>query len=356
MEYELDNFFNDAFNIGSIRRSMGRSMFGINHRRIPTAAQMNKDDYGLVFMTRPQLNLSSNNIRNHRKLYPLLTTNPHSIQRYIRTILDPRLMQSNLYPLNPEYGMLSPFTDNNNAFIPLVTNNAVTSSGWPDLVVPIYTSDQGKKKEQYAQVDGVLDHYQSLDIDISFRNTLGDPLLSMFYYWALYSTLVFDGTLEPYMDFIKENEMDYNTRIYRIILDPQKKIIRKIASTGITIVPGNSPMGQFFDFAIDKPYNLQSKEFTIRFPSLGIIENDYILVKSFNRTVEIFNPDMELDPITYNLIESDKMTKLPLAALTYFNLNKYPQYPHINPDTFELEWYVRSEDYTTYKNKFGIPS
>ena len=53
--------------------------WGINHRMIPLALQLNKDCYGITFFTKPQLNLRDDNCRRDRKFSRLLTMNDKSI-------------------------------------------------------------------------------------------------------------------------------------------------------------------------------------------------------------------------------------------------------------------------------------
>ena len=181
--------------------------------------------------------------------------------------------------------------DNNNAFIPVLTNNLLSLSGWPDLVAPTFTSKSGVYNEVYSQVDGITENYESFDLEATFRNTRGDPILYMFYIWLHYSAAVFSGKLAPYLDFITENEIDYNTRIYRLVLDANKQIVKKIAASGVCY-PISVPLGSFFDFNNERPFNDQNKEISIRFKTLGAVYQDDILIKEFNNTVAIFNPAM----------------------------------------------------------------
>ena len=71
---------------------MTNNVYGINHRQMPLPIPINKDQYGLTFFTRPQLNMRRENLKNLRIMHPLLTTQSTSYQRLIRCTLDPRLM------------------------------------------------------------------------------------------------------------------------------------------------------------------------------------------------------------------------------------------------------------------------
>ena len=131
--------------IGQISSAIGDSFYGLNHRQQPGAISINKDYFGLTFFTRPRLNLTTPNLRTIRQLTPLLTNEPASIQRIIRCLLDPELAKS---------GIVSPFVDAQQAFIPILTNNLLSINGWPDVIAPTHTSQEGVYKEAFSLVDG----------------------------------------------------------------------------------------------------------------------------------------------------------------------------------------------------------
>ena len=332
----LDELLEITQPIGSIEKALSNNLYGINHKQTRGVLQENRDTYGYTFFTRPQLNLSSPNLRNIRQLYNLLTNNEFSIQRYVRNTLDPRLAR----PSGPDL-LKSPLVDEANGFIPLLTNTIKNVSGWPDIVVPSYTSTSGVRKEQWAIVDGAIEIYEAFDLDCSFRNIKNEPTIMIFQTWLLYMAKVFEGMMSPYLDMIANNEIDYNTRIYRLVVDESKRIVTKIAATGASF-PVNVPIGKFFDYTDENKYNLQTKEINIRFKCLGALYNDPILVKEFNEVSAIFNTSVRnmLDKKRHDLVE------IPHALLKYMNNRGYPI---IDPETYELKWYI-SKTSNTYKS------
>jgi len=346
----LDDYFQTT-PVGSIDRAIGNNLFGINHRQLPGLVPSNKDTYGLTFFVRPQLNMQADNIRNSRLFYPLLTENPKTIHRFIRCTLDPRIMTGYTFHDHKIPALKCPVVDNSQAFIPILTNTLNSLSGWQDIVAPTFTSKPGLYNEAYSQVDGIVRNFESFDIDATFRNTKGDPILYMFYIWLLYASQVFEGKLIPYVDFITENEIDYMTRIYRLVLDKEKQYVTKIAATGVAF-PVSVPTGSFFDFSTEKPYNDQNKDITIRFRCLGVDYQDDILIKEFNKTVSIFNPDMR------DGVRDATMKKVDRSALLLFNNRGYPR---INPKDNELEWWVdtalaqrRIDDFTATESTGSV--
>lgn len=331
--YTLDDYFQST-PLGSIERAVGNNLYGFNHRQTPTMVPMNKDSYGLTFFVRPQLNLQSDNVRNYRLFYPLLNENATSIQRYVRCMLDPRLMYNGgFWSDHNQSSIISPFVDDANPFISVLTNNLLSISGWPDVVANAFTSKAGVYREEYSLVDDTVKNFSAFDLTATFRNTRGDPIIYMMYIWLHYMAAVFEGTLVPYPDFIVENELDYNTRIYRLVLDQEKRYVKKIAAVGASF-PMTVPMGEFFDYSHEKPFNVQTQEFSVRFKCNGVIYQDDLLVRDFNDTVQIFNPSMRDGQRTQFLI------KVHPTLLPYFNNRGYPR---INPSNYELEWWVPSE-------------
>jgi hypothetical protein len=344
--YTLDDYFSTT-SIGSVDNAIGNNLYGINHRQTPGRVPPNKDTYGLTFFTRPQLNLQADNIRTERRFYSLLSKNELSMQRYIRCMLDPRLnvgvevknISSKVTDGKIVYtypAVTTPLIDNHQAFIPVLTNNLLTLSGWPDVTAPVFESDAGMYKESYAQVDGLTKNYESFDLDASFRNTTGDPILYMFYVWLHYMGNVFEGRMVPYMDYLVENVIDYNTRIYRLVLDIGKDKVKKIAATGASF-PVSVPTGSFFDFNSETPYSDQNKDISIRFRCLGAEYLDDILIREFNETTYIFHSHMR------DGVREKKMTKIDKKYLPLFNNRGYP---HINENNYNLEWWVDNSLYS----------
>jgi len=323
----LDEFLTLTQPIGSVEKALSNNLYGLNHQQVKGVLQENRDSYGLTFFTRPQLNLSTSNVGNIRQLYSLLTTNNLSIQRYVRCMLDPRLSRPGGQDLLP-----TPLVDEYNGFISVLTNNIKNMSGWPDMVAPIFTSVQGMRKEQWSIVDGSVEIYDSFDLDCTFRNVKNEPIIMMMQTWLLYMAKAFEGMMSPYMDFIAANEIDYNTRIYRLVLDESKRFVTKIAATGASF-PINVPTGKFFDYSDENKYNMQTKDINIRFKCNGAMYNDDILIMEFNEVSAIFNKDVR------NMLEgkSHNLEEIPQSLLGTFNNRGYPI---IDRNTYELKWYI----------------
>jgi hypothetical protein len=314
---------------GEANRAISLTTGGINHRQLPVSIPINKDYYGLAFFTKPDMRLTDNNVSRNRVLTPMLSTDPLSWPRIIRASLDARHDKQG----NESY--LCPLVDPKQVFIPLLSNQLISMSGWQDVELPTHTTEAGLYGEAFSYADGIASIYRTYDITANFRNLPGDPITAMFYYWAHYASAVFQGTLTPWPSNLKENVVDYQTRIWRLVLDNKKRYVQKIACTGPAFPVGVS-MGEFFNYELDTPINRRD-QITISFRAIGAEYQDPILIIDFNKTVIIGNEDM-----ADNMREQSGMVKIPFEYIYLFN---HMGYPRINPITYELEWWVYNEQY-----------
>jgi hypothetical protein len=320
--------------IGGSDNAFGNTFSGINHRQSKPALPIDKSNYGLVFFTRPQLNMQLQNLRHDRYFTSLTTEEPASIQRIIRTTLDPRLQRNDIS---------CPFVDPNLPFIAFLSNLATQVTGWPDINIDTYKTEAGMAKESFAMVDSVYNYYGVYELNATFKNVAGNPVLSLFNAWQRYMTNVSNGIMVPYIDYMVDYEIDYMTRIWRLDLDMNRTYVDHISCTGAAF-PTGLPTGKMFDWQSDQPFNLSNQEISIPFTCLGACYDDPILIKEFNDCVKIFNPNMRDD------FRDTVMKKLPMAALSLFN---HKGYPRINTSTYELEWYVAKDFYERMVASFG---
>lgn len=320
--------------VGSIERAMGNAMLGFNHRSQYSPIAPNKDYYGLTFFTRPDLNLTTNNLRAHRIMNALNNTAPESMQRFIRATLDPSL-------ISRQPGLAATFADNRHAFIPILTNSLISISGWPDMAAYEYTTPQGMAKEEMSWVDGPMVMNGRYSLSASFRNMRNNPVLQMIYYWMHYSALVYMGVLVPYPKNAMEMRIDYQSRIYRLIMDETKRYVTAIACCGAAY-PVSCPIGALFNYESDRPINQNLDQFTINFSATVFYALDPIIVDMFNRTVVKQCPTMA--PKT----RATHFKQIPYTELENFN---FAGFPYINDTNMELTWWIDISDYNSAKRK-----
>ena len=330
----LDELFSGT-PTGSIERAILNNLTGINHLQTPNALPNNKELPGFTFFTRPQLNMQKGNIRNVRKLYSLLTDNDVSIQKYIRCCLDPRLALGVSYSSGSIPPSPCPVIDNSSPFIIPFTNNLLSISGWPSIAVPTRNSDPGLYNEVQTLVDGRVINDEAYTLNCNFRNTRGDAILFLLYVWSLYMSMVFEGKMVPYLDMISENEIDYNTRIYRIVTDHTRRRITKMYCCHAA-VPKGVPIGDGADIPGDRTYSDANQTMSVQFECNGFTAFDDIVALEFNAVGEIFNPDLSDEN------RENRMVRVPESLLRIFNFSGYPRIDTVNST---LDWWVSKDVY-----------
>lgn len=319
--------------ITSARRSITELFSGFDHRHSGSPYPRNSDHQGLVFFTRPRMNLSYNNLMEDRHFLPMTISsngsNP-SLYREIRCMFDPLLSRS-------DDGVQPALFDDRQAFMPLLSNTLIELSGFPDISLDTYTSPEGLRKETYALVDDIADINNTFDLTANFQNLSGDPITTLFQLWARYQSNVYNDIMVPYPDMIVENEVDYQTRIWRIKLDYSKRYVKKIGCAHAAF-PVADPIGAAFNYSREQPYSEEIDQISVPFRCTGAEYNDPILVIEFNETVGLFNKAMSSSDR-----RNSEMSKIPAQWLNAFN---HQGFPYINTDTMELEWWVDDDVYS----------
>lgn len=320
--------------MASVTAANSSNLYGINHRAIPQATSRNIDHHGFTFFTRPDLRLSYDNLTQDRNLSLMLNDEIESIWRWVRATLSPR--QASLYK--------SSFVDSRNPFIPILTNNLESLSGWPENMVDPWSSDAGAYNEQTSQADGFADDYSASDLTATFKNQIQDPINRLFHIWTRYSMLVHEGVIDPYIFNIVLNIIDYNTRIYRIVTDPSKQYIQHVSACGAAF-PLNSNLAAKFDYTREQPYNEENDKISIQFRIIGKMYDDPILLDEFNMLVAGYCPTMADDK------RAKYHKRIPGEHLKNFNCLGLP---HINLDNGRIDWYVTNQEHAYITNALGV--
>lgn len=322
---------------GDLTSALKNSLMGFNHRAFGAPVPFNAENHGMVFFSRPRLNLSYDNVAMDRILTPLLTDDAATYQRAIRVMLDPESgVGRNLASGNNRWHAVNTdLFDRRQAFIPLLSNNLLSMNGWPDPTMDMYVSNPGVTREVYHMADGPIDIRYNWSMTANFRNIIGDPITLLFHAWLRYMGNVRSGRMVPWPEEIIENRIDYQTGIWRILLDPARKYVQKISRTIAS--PTAVPFGASMDFATDTPFNMSNaNQISIPFDCIGAEYNDPILFTEFNLLVCAHNVDMIGDN------RRRVMLKISSDELAYFNFYGFPR---IDPRTAELEWYIYRSDY-----------
>ncbi len=323
------------------RTSTTDAMRDLHYNDVVIPPPPSRASNGYLFMVRPQLRMVKYNLMRERKMTTLLTEHPKSIGSWIRNTLDPRLGRNLPTVKNSTFSEFlgdseyerhdCPLVNEKYAFIPIVTNTMKTATGWADKVMGKFVSEPNRFKDTYQQIDSGPNLKEPMTLDVTCHNMVGDPLFHLLDIWTDYSMHVFVGNMDPYWDMCYLNEKDYETRVFRIVLDKSGRYLSRIASVTPGFIEGMSH-GAFYDLDKSTPFVEGAEEITFRLSFPGSRYNDPEDIMAFNRITAIFNRDM-----------LDETRRKKMVRVEYghdFVYNKEEAYPWINLDTLEFEWWV----------------
>ncbi len=282
------------------------------------------DVIGLVFVNRPLLNLSDDNVRKSPRFSLFYQAGSGSLAGYVRGLLDYRTAM--LYP--------HPALDNKSAWISPLTNLVKKSDGFPDLDLEIETSQPGIRGEVHQWPSSILEENGKFTINQTYHNPKPGFMPFLFETWESYipEVRLGDHEMEPYPEAVFGNWWDFDCRIYHFIMH---KNIRNIENMFMTIqsIPSTYPMGALATIDNDSPSRRGQgqDELTVSFSSVGARFNTFKVADSFNGATVFFNPAMADG--------KREATYRKLKPSEFLNFN-YQAYPWINIETMEMEWWV----------------
>lgn len=312
------------------------SLYGIDISGTPTPAQQTNEQYGLTFFTRPMLKLSYDNITADRSFNPMLTKERLSAAAYVQTILDPLG--------NHE----CPLVDPNNPFIPLLSNTLQTLAGWQDPILDTYTSPSGRVREQYSIGDSSNKVHQVYSLSASFRNVRGNVLGYLFHIWQTYISNVYEGIMDPYPIMMARNIIDYQTRIYRLVLDPTRTFVEEIVSC-YACFPLSNNAGTRANYNQAEVVNRDVDLYNQTFQAIGATYYDPVSLYEFNTASTALMAADFRDP---KVRESKFRCLYPVEYKAF----SYRAYPWIDPETSRLLWWVTKETHLEIMGEVDYPS
>ena len=252
--------------------------YGQNHA-IP-----NTEKAGITFITRPHLNLTTTSCRQHPVLSALASNDPVSIPFSIRCYLDTEFARTGP---TADLAADSPFVNNDTPFIFPLTNTLLGISGFPDPVLDTETTEGGFFSEDQTFVKGYDQLNRSYDLTLTFKDIQGGYVMAMLYSWILWTGLATRGIVTAYPDDIDERILSYTCSIYRFVLDPSLRFIRKWAkATGC--FPKSVPLGNSFNHAEREAFISSNVQFSVPFQVNHIEYMSPAVFHDFNVVTEEF--------------------------------------------------------------------
>lgn len=305
---------------------------GFDRKDNDLAIQAKQDNQGYVFVTKPFCNLTTGNIMRNRRLLWLGDTNPLSMASAIRCSLMPDPDMHDVVSLASGSLNLprSAFVDDFMPFIPILSSSMTSLTGWPDRVTEFFQTDEGIAKEVHFHVDNRKDQYGTFDLTATFQARDGDFINGFMQCLWEYQSAVSEGTMTPFPKLLTQREIDYNLRFYRLVLDPSKRYVRKIACCGAAVL-GADTAGSDFNYTSETIVTQDNNEISVPFKCSGVWYNDPMVIKCFNETVIAYNPSMR---------GTDADREKNFKKLSEYEKLRYMQgIPYIGDD-YELQWWV----------------
>lgn len=330
--------------IGELSSVQTNVFWGHNHETTGTGIRPNNDNMGYLFFTKPECNLTYDNIINAPEISALVKEGTENSQLgAIRAYLDPTNNKFGVEGVSPP--LLAGMVDADSVFIPLLSNTCLNLSGWPDISVETYTTEQGIYGEVHSFGDGGSGIYGTYDLTGTFQNIAGDPITALFFNWCVYINRVGEGSIHPYPDKIVEDEIDYMTRIYRVVLNESKTHVTKIACTGAAFPIGSS-IGAAYAYDSTKAFSEENSQIPVTFRCVGAFYETPQIIDAFNDAVAKWQPLMKEN--SQGIIVG--MRRLSLQEAQMHNSRGYPRIEHDR----SIHWYVTHEEYTEFLNYYGI--
>lgn len=278
------------------------------HDRFGTAVvQTNAETIGLTFFTRPQLNMTTESVRQDRTLSLLDTMDPMNFQFAIRCNLDTRFGRS---PEVAPIAATSPWLNPESPFNIPLGNTIIGMSGWPDFNLEYETTDPGYFGEDMTMVRGSDRGRRTYDLTCTFRDIQGSFILSYLWYWQHAMALQMEGAIVAYPEDREANRLNYTCSIYRLILDPSHRTITKWAkATGC--YPVSVPIGESYNFGPEDHYTHTAQNFTVPFKVNHVAYMDPSDLRAFNTLVERYAGT--------NLLKDSSRTPAPVTAAANFS-------------------------------------
>lgn len=293
----------------------------------------NTDQQGLIFFTRPDMNLSYDNVSAYRKLNALNDHSPYGMANAIRCVLSP----PGVDPVGDK--SRSKIIDDLLPFIAVLSNTCLKWSGAESKVADVHQTPENMAKAAMAWFDDRPIRPRVWTANATFANMEGNPVGALFdVMWDYQALVASDSTFQPWPRNLFENRIDSQMAVYRFTLDRSRRYVQ---STFRTICfPTVSDDAARFDLDRTEQYNDSGKEIQQTFTCMGREVDDPITITEFNKLVAMFNPLMRIEKRRTQMVKL-KAHEYPIFA--------HMCYPRIEDDK-EFAWYAPKEVYIAVRD------
>ena len=314
---------------------------------------LNSMNPGFTFITRPRLNMTMANLRQHPVTASLASEDENSVSFMIRALLDTRMSRgqpvfagsfSTHQTTTDEeivfadkagksglVDVLTPF------FIPLC-NGLKGISGFPDFTIHEETTEGDFHSGDFTFAKGSDMNNRTQELSLEFRDAQGSPILASIFYWALVMALQAKGVMMAYPDDIYEQRLNYTVSIYRFITDHTRThILWWCKATGC--FPKSAPVGALFNVQQGEDVVSSAMNFSVPFIANDVKVNHPGHLLQFNRLMRDYCP---------HITDQNKFPDVPYE--TQYNFNSLP---YIETDNAGLVLKWKTNNYYNDMNTLG---
>lgn len=326
-KYEVINNISRSVGAGAEYSRYQDLFYGLNSTPNMAPLPTHRELQGLTLFTRPELNLSYDNISPVRALASLLEQDPNSAQFAVKAMLDPITYET--------AKKRTPLVDGKNPYLTLLSNTLLTMSTPPDIGMNIYSSPEGIAKEVWIMPDSIAEYNGRYDLTCTFNNIKSNSVLLLFHTWLIYMGALRIGPCIPHYANRYKNRMDFNTRIERFKFDISGTKVEQWFHCGAA-VPTNCSIGAGFGYNREEAGEMENKQLSVQFACVGAVYNDPIQLLEFNIRMMRWNRNLRDEVRKQFYVKAERRL---VSAVSYH------AYPLINLSNHEMEWWVPKDEY-----------
>lgn len=273
---------------GSRVNPLNSFLYNLDRNQLNTMLP-NHECADITLMTRPCLPMQDSSLRQDDFLSLFDTYDCNSIAFIIRCYMDTFFSKyaatqkaTDAIAACPSFNRYSPW------LIP-VCNGITSISGFPDPYLETETTEGGFHQEDQTYAKGGLGLFRSVDLNLTFKDPQGGPLMLLFQLWVTCIQMLRSGQIMAYKEFVDAQMLPYTVSIYRFNLDPSKTFITNFCKvTGC--FPKSVPIGAIMNTSENERFISSSGRYSIPFVGNVVEYNRPSIIYDFNKLAHRYCP------------------------------------------------------------------
>lgn len=335
---------------GSRLNPMNSFLYNLDRNQL-NAMLPNHECADITLMTRPCLPMQSSSLKQDDFLSLFDTVDPNSMAFVLRCYMDTFFSTHKRSAVAIDaMNKCSSFNNKSPWLIP-VCNGITSISGFPDPYIETETTEGGFHQEDQTYAKGGLGLFRSVDLNLTFSDPQGGPLMLLFQLWITCIQMLRSGQIMAYKEFVDAQMIPYTVSIYRFNLDPSKTFITNFCKvTGC--FPKSVPIGAIMNTSENERYISSAGRYSIPFVGNVVEYNRPSIIYDFNALARRYCPGIENEDNLPNITKNN-MYGLPYIVPTEGGL----RYVHKDvPDTYIWDDYPKKANMPPHMSYIDDPN